>query len=149
MTVAAQSDDYGTVTPYFTVDDPDALMAFATFAKHCNFTHAARELFITQPALHAKVKRLSQGLGVVLYTRHGRRLELTPAGRLLADHARQLSFIRRGHHRHVWQRGQHTNVVGTGMGRPVGTDQTGAVYAKPDRQVLDRHIVDYLVVTTL
>ena len=29
MTVAAQSDDYGTVTPYFTVDDPDALMAFA------------------------------------------------------------------------------------------------------------------------
>ncbi|MEM7596459.1 MAG: VOC family protein [Pseudomonadota bacterium] len=29
MTVAAQSDDYGTVTPYFTVDDPDALIAFA------------------------------------------------------------------------------------------------------------------------
>lgn len=29
MTVTAQSEDYGTVTPYFTVDDPDALIAFA------------------------------------------------------------------------------------------------------------------------
>ncbi|MEL6648633.1 MAG: VOC family protein, partial [Pseudomonadota bacterium] len=28
-TVTAQSADYGTVTPYFTVDDPDALIAFA------------------------------------------------------------------------------------------------------------------------
>ncbi|MEM7733066.1 MAG: hypothetical protein AAF280_09820 [Pseudomonadota bacterium] len=27
--MTARSDDYGTVTPYFTVDDPDRLIAFA------------------------------------------------------------------------------------------------------------------------
>ena len=30
MPVAAQSDEYGTVTPYFTVEDADRLIEFAT-----------------------------------------------------------------------------------------------------------------------
>lgn len=73
--------------------DYDALMAFATFAKHCNFTHAARELYITQPALHAKVKRLTESVEVALYERRGRQLVLTSAGEVLVEHAHHVASL--------------------------------------------------------
>lgn len=68
----------------------DALASFAVFADHLSFTRAAEELHISQPALHVKVRKLSETLGVPLYTRHGRRLALTPAGERVARFARDL-----------------------------------------------------------
>ncbi len=68
----------------------DALASFAVFADHLNFTRAADELHISQPALHVKVRKLSESLGRPLYTRHGRRLALTPAGEQVARFARDL-----------------------------------------------------------
>ena len=60
--------------------DLDRLRAFVVFARHLNFTHAARELHISQPALHAQIGKLAEELGVPLYRRVGRTLELTPDG---------------------------------------------------------------------
>ncbi|TDD32583.1 LysR family transcriptional regulator [Actinomadura sp. KC06] len=68
----------------------DALASFAVFADHLNFTRAAEELHISQPALHVKVRKLADTLGRPLYTRHGRRLALTPAGEQVARFARDL-----------------------------------------------------------
>jgi DNA-binding transcriptional LysR family regulator len=68
----------------------DALASFAVFADHLNFTRAAEALHISQPALHVKVQRLAETLGRPLYTRHGRRLALTPAGEQVARFARDL-----------------------------------------------------------
>ncbi|GGV03834.1 LysR family transcriptional regulator [Actinomadura cremea] len=68
----------------------DALASFAVFADHLNFTRAAEELHISQPALHVKVQKLAETLGRPLYTRHGRRLALTPAGEAAARFARDL-----------------------------------------------------------
>ncbi|MFI0482022.1 LysR substrate-binding domain-containing protein [Actinomadura sp. 9N215] len=68
----------------------DALASFAVFADHLNFTRAAEELHISQPALHVKVRKLADALGRPLYTRHGRRLALTPAGEQVARFARDL-----------------------------------------------------------
>lgn len=68
----------------------DALASFAVFADHLNFTRAAEELHISQPALHVKVRKLTETLGRPLYTRHGRRLVLTPAGEQVARFARDL-----------------------------------------------------------
>lgn len=73
--------------------DYDALMAFATFAQHRNFTRAAEDLFISQPALHQKVKKLSEELSTQLYVRRGRDLVLTPAGERLAAHARHVASM--------------------------------------------------------
>ncbi len=53
---------------------------FRVFARYLNFTRAARALHLTQPALHAQVRLLSEELGVPLYRREGRRLVLTPEG---------------------------------------------------------------------
>ena len=71
----------------------DALMAFGVFAEHLNFTHAARTLLISQPALHAKVNKLADELELQLYVRRGRSLVLTHAGEELAAHAREVRAL--------------------------------------------------------
>ncbi|WP_168210690.1 LysR family transcriptional regulator [Persicimonas caeni] len=68
-------------------------MAFAVFARHRNFTRAAEELFISQPALHQKVSKLSEELDVPLYVRNGRELTLTEEGRIVAAHAREVGSL--------------------------------------------------------
>jgi DNA-binding transcriptional LysR family regulator len=68
----------------------DALLAFAVFADHLNFTRAAEVLHISQPALHVKVTKLATALGRPLYRRRGRTLTLTPEGEAVARFARDL-----------------------------------------------------------
>ena len=65
------------------------LGAFAKFAETMNFTRAARALHISQPALHVQVRKLSETLGVRLYVRRGRTLELTAQGRRVLAFARE------------------------------------------------------------
>lgn len=67
------------------------LESFAVFAEHLNFTHAARTLHITQPALHVQIRKLSESLGVALYRRSGRSLVLTAEGVQLLHFARDLT----------------------------------------------------------
>jgi len=80
----------------------DALHSFTVFADCMNFSHAARALHISQPALHVKIRKLSEQLERVLYRRAGRRLELTEHGELVASFARELrtrtaGFVERLH----------------------------------------------------
>jgi len=70
--------------------DLDRLGAFVVFAEHLSFTRAARSLGITQPALHAQVGRLADDLGVQLYRRAGRGLELTHHGLKVLQFAREI-----------------------------------------------------------
>ncbi len=74
------------------------LEAFAVFAKHRNFTHAADELHVSQPALHARIRKLEQTLDRQLYERQGRNLLLTEIGEQLAafandTHTRAVAFL--------------------------------------------------------
>jgi len=66
----------------------DALASFVVFADHLNFTRAAADLHISQPALHVKIRKLAQALGRPLYHRSGRRLVLTVDGAAVARFAR-------------------------------------------------------------
>ncbi|MGZ0151398.1 LysR family transcriptional regulator [Kribbella sp. WER1] len=63
------------------------LQAFAVFARHRNFTRAAEELHVSQPALHTRIRKLEARLGMQLYEKHGRQLLLTGAGERLAAFA--------------------------------------------------------------
>jgi DNA-binding transcriptional LysR family regulator len=67
---------------------PDALASFVVFADHLNFTRAAEQLRISQPALHVKIAKLARELGRPLYHRAGRRLVLTADGEAVARFAR-------------------------------------------------------------
>jgi DNA-binding transcriptional LysR family regulator len=49
-------------------------------AHHRNFTRAAEEMLVAQPALSVQVQNLERELGVRLFERTTRRVELTPAG---------------------------------------------------------------------
>jgi LysR family transcriptional regulator, low CO2-responsive transcriptional regulator len=69
----------------------DALLAFADFAEDGNFSHAAVRLHISQPALHTKITKLSRLVGLPLYVRRGRAIEITVAGRKLQRFARELA----------------------------------------------------------
>jgi LysR family glycine cleavage system transcriptional activator len=59
----------------------NALRAFEAAARHLSFTKAAEELFVTQAAVSHQIKALEEMLGVRLFRRYNRRLELTQAGR--------------------------------------------------------------------
>jgi DNA-binding transcriptional LysR family regulator len=71
--------------------EADGVRAFGVFAEHLNFTTAAAELNISQPALHVKIRKLGSDLGTDLYERQGRGLILTDAGRRLAEFSRERS----------------------------------------------------------
>jgi len=62
----------------------DALRALECAARHLSFTKAAEELHVTQSALSHRISALERELGVVLFRRLARRLELSPAGEILA-----------------------------------------------------------------
>ena len=63
------------------------LTYFLAAAEHGSFSAAAESLFMAQPSLSEQIRRLEAELGVPLFARVGRGLELTEAGRLLHPHA--------------------------------------------------------------
>jgi DNA-binding transcriptional LysR family regulator len=60
------------------------LRLFWTVASHLSYTQAALQLGIAQPAISHQVRALERDLGVTLFRRRGRRIELTDAGHALA-----------------------------------------------------------------
>ena len=56
------------------------LRAFAAVARHLNFRAAAEELALTQSAVSRQIQALEDEVGVALFLRHTRAVELTGAG---------------------------------------------------------------------
>lgn len=67
-----------------------ALRAFEAAGRHANFARAAAELSITPAAVSQQVRSLEGFLGVRLFTRRARGVELTPAG---SEYARSLALL--------------------------------------------------------
>lgn len=61
-----------------------ALRAFEAAARHMSFARAAEELHVTPAALSYQIKSLETELGLPLFRRLNRQVELTEAGRVLA-----------------------------------------------------------------
>ena len=64
------------------------LRYFLAVAEELNFTRAAERLHLAQQALSASVHRLEEQLGVKLFVRTTRKVELTSAGEVLVEGAR-------------------------------------------------------------
>lgn len=61
------------------------LVYFLEVARQLHFRRAAEALAVAQPALSRQIAHLEKALGAQLFLRSRRRVELTPAGRVLAE----------------------------------------------------------------
>jgi len=66
------------------------LISFVAVAESLNFSRAAEELHVAQPAVSQQIRALETELGVDLFDRIGKKVTLTEAGRALLPHARQI-----------------------------------------------------------
>ena len=69
---------------------------FIAVAEYLNFRKAAQRLHIAQPPLSRQIRQLEETLGVELFVRDKRRVELTKAGHAFLEEARKL-MVQAGH----------------------------------------------------
>ena len=62
---------------------------FYEVAKAGNISKAAKELYISQPAISKAIGKLEDSLGLSLFTRSSRGVQLTSEGEILFEHARE------------------------------------------------------------
>ncbi len=86
---------------------------FLAVCDHLNFTAAAKQFYISQTAVSLQIKALEEELGVRLFDRTNRRVELTPAGKTFEEDAR--AILRRTRD-------------AMGRARQAGTEVTGSLH---------------------
>jgi LysR family transcriptional regulator, low CO2-responsive transcriptional regulator len=67
------------------------LQVFEALARLESFSRAAAELHLTQPAVTMQVQQLENEVGLPLYEKMGRRVDITPAGREIVECTRALT----------------------------------------------------------
>ena len=65
------------------------LRYFVAIAEERSFTRAAERLWVAQPSLSTQIRDLERELGIQLFERHSRGVDLTEAGRLFLSRARE------------------------------------------------------------
>lgn len=70
--------------------DWNQLKAFLETAETGSLSAAARKLGLTQPTLSRQVAAIEKQLGVTLFERVGKTMEITASGKLLLDHAKAM-----------------------------------------------------------
>jgi DNA-binding transcriptional LysR family regulator len=92
-----------------------------------NFSRAAEELLLTQPAVTQQIKALEDEFGTPLFDRTGGRITLTPAGHSLLPYAEKLKALSDEAHSAV------ANVSGRPGGQlAIGASQTISHYVLPN-----------------
>ena len=67
------------------------LRVFESVARHLSYTRAAKELFLTQPAVSMQIKQLEENVGLPLFEQLGKKIFLTEAGRELYHYGREIA----------------------------------------------------------
>ncbi len=89
---------------------------FLCAVKHMNFSKAAEELHVTAPAVSLQIKEMEEDIGVSLFLREGRRVELTSAGEYFLLYARRIiSTLKEADDTMERLRGQDARILKIGL----------------------------------
>ncbi|MFV1972962.1 MAG: LysR family transcriptional regulator [Thiohalobacterales bacterium] len=67
------------------------LKAFEAVTRHLNYTRAAEELFLSQPAVSMQIKQLEESLGQPLFEKMGKKVYLTDAGKEVCRYSQAIT----------------------------------------------------------
>ena len=67
------------------------LQVFERVASHLNYSRAAEELYLSQPAVSMQIKQLEGSVGLPLFEQMGKKIFLTEAGRELLHYSRNIA----------------------------------------------------------
>ncbi len=67
------------------------LQVFQAVAKHLSYTRASEILYLTQPAVSMQIRQLEETLGLPLFEKIGKRVQLTGAGRSLVGYSQRIA----------------------------------------------------------
>lgn len=71
------------------------IKVFLSVASHLNFSKAAEELLISQPAVTKNIKEFESELDIRLFDRTGNRIVLTEAGKIVMNYAEEIMALDR------------------------------------------------------
>lgn len=102
------------------------IIYFISVVKNKNFTKAAEECNISQPAISQRIKELETNLGVKLLERKGRTFVVTPAGQYFYQHGQDLlanyhSLVKKT--KDIANKEKEDYVLNLGYLRDFGTDE--------------------------
>jgi len=63
------------------------LRTIVAVARHRSFTKAAEELYLAQSAISQQIRRLEEEIGIQIFRRSSRSVELTEEGKIILEHA--------------------------------------------------------------
>jgi DNA-binding transcriptional LysR family regulator len=91
-----------------------------------SITAAAREHFVTQPAVSIQLKKLQEELGTALFEVVGRKVRFTGAGKMVLDYARRISALEKE------MAGAISGITGLETGEvSIGTIDAASIYILP------------------
>src|ERR1700759_579109 len=97
------------------------IRVFRAVAQHLNFSRAAEELLLTQPAITQQIKALEDEFGVPLFDRGGGHIALTAGGKVLLPFAERMKEISDEAFAAVAEAlGQHAGELALGASQTIG-----------------------------
>jgi DNA-binding transcriptional LysR family regulator len=118
------------------------LKYFLTVAEELHFRKAAESLYISQPGLSRQIKQMEDDLGIILFERHNRKVELTKVGKYLKEElTRNLKNLD-----HILN---HAKLLNDGMGGDLKLGYVGSAIQKviPDLLLKFRNTHENIVFT--
>ena len=110
------------------------LQTLLAVAEYKNFTRAAEELNMTQPAVSHHIKQLEQEVNAPLFIRNKSGLKLTPQGEIVVKYARRMNALNGKMYSELQNAQRHLSLLRIGITHTSESNFTAAALAKYSNQ---------------
>lgn len=110
------------------------LQTVLAVAEYKNFTRAAEELNMTQPAVSHHIKQLEQEVDAPLFVRNKAGLKLTPQGEIVVNYARRMKALHERMFAELQNAERHLSLLRIGITHMSESNLTAAALARYSNQ---------------